>query len=360
MLGKLGTREMNLYFHGSRTDIPVLVLYNLDLQWTPQEITEAEEVTQVLIEAVRKEAHPVQGIALDHCDLAAVLKEYDPRKYIVFNWCEEIPGIPHSSALAARILEALGFTFTGADSYALALSQDKRLVKQALNSRKIPTPKWRIYPSFQKDDWNRFPAIVKPAFEHSSVGITRQAIVQTPVELDSRVHFVIDELQQPALVETFIDGREIHVGVVGNHALRMLPPAEIDFSCFEDIHDRLCTYEANFEKDSDVYNNTIPLIPATLSQSELDLLESTVFAAYRASSCRDYARMDLRLQDGVFYILDVNPNADICPENSLVRAADLAGLSYGNFASLLINLAAHRHPVFGKLFRLTENREVDG
>jgi D-alanine-D-alanine ligase len=321
---------------------------------------EAEEVTQVLIEAMRKEAHPVQRIALDHCDLAAVLKDYDPRKYIVFNWCEEIPGIPRSCALAARILESLGFTFTGADSYALTLSQDKRQVKQALNSRKIPTPKWRIYPSYQKDDWNLFPAIVKPAFEHSSVGITRQAVVQTPAELNSRVQYVIDDLQQPAIVENFIDGREFHVGVVGNRSLSMLPPAEIDFSGFEDIHDRLCTNEANFEKDSDAYKYTTPLIPAVLTQSELDLIEKTVFAAYRALNCRDYARMDLRLHDGVFYILDVNPNADLCPENSLVRAADLAGLPYGNFASLLINLAAHRHPVFGKLFRLTEKREVYG
>jgi D-alanine-D-alanine ligase len=350
---------MNIHFSGKCTDIPVLVLYNLDPQWTPDEIIEAEEVTQELIGAVRKEGHPVLGVSLEHCDLAAAMKKYSHRKYIVFNWCEEIPGISRSCALAARVLESMGFSFTGAASHALALSQDKRMVKQALHSSRIPTPEWRVYPSYQQDAWDRFPAIVKPAFEHSSFGITRQAVVQTPEELNARVRFVIDELHQPALVENFINGREFHVGVVGNRTLWMLPPAEIDFSSFEDIHDRLCTYEANFEKDSDVYKNAVPLIPASLTCSELDLLKTTVFAAYRATGCRDYARMDLRLQDGVFYILDVNPNADICPENSLVRAAEYIGLPYGGFASLLINLAAQRHPVFGKQVRLSEKRDGD-
>jgi D-alanine-D-alanine ligase len=339
---------MNFHFSKSRTDLPVLALYNLDPQWTLEEIREAEEITQKLIAAMREAGHPVLAVPLEDCDLAAVMKDYDPRQYIVFNWCEEIPGIPRSCALAARILESLGFIYTGAASHALVLSQDKRMVKQALHSRRIPTPEWRIYPSYQSETWDQFPAIVKPAFEHSSLGINRQAVVQTPAELNARVRFVIDELHQPAIVENFIDGREFHVGVVGNRVLSMLWPAEIDFSGFEDIHDRLCTYEANFDKDSDAYKKIVALLPASLSNRELGQMKATVFAAYRAMNCRDYARLDLRLQDGVFYVLDVNPNADLCPENSLVRAAGLAGLSYGEFASLLVNLAAQRHLVFRK------------
>jgi D-alanine-D-alanine ligase len=136
------------------------------------------------------------------------------------------------------------------------------------------------------------------------------------------------------------------VGVIGNGALRVLPAAEIDYSAFNDIHDRLCTYEANFDKDSLAYVYTIPKQPASLTHSQLCDLEAVVTAAYRATDCRDYARMDIRLRDGVFYVLDVNHNADICSDNSLVHGFELVGYSYGQFGSLLVNLAAHRHPRF--------------
>jgi D-alanine-D-alanine ligase len=168
-------------------------------------------------------------------------------------------------------------------------------------------------------------------------------------ELNKRVRYVFDELHQPALVEEFIDGREFHVGVIGNGALCVLPPAEIDYSSFEDIHDRLCTYEANFDKDSLAYKNTIPRLPASLKHRQLSNLEEVVIAAYRATDCRDYARIDIRKRDGVFYVLDVNHNADISSDNSLVQAAELIGYSYGQFGSFLVNLAAQRHPIFASL-----------
>jgi D-alanine-D-alanine ligase len=165
--------------------------------------------------------------------------------------------------------------------------------------------------------------------------------------LIQRVAYVIDKHHQPVIVEEFIDGREFHVGVVGNGTLHMLPPAEIDFSVFDDIHDRLCTYEANFVSTSVAYQSTIAKLPIDFTSEELACMESVVLGAYRATGCRDYARMDLRMRDGSFYILDVNHNADISPDGSLIRAAEMVGYTYGQFGSLLINLAAERHPVFG-------------
>jgi D-alanine-D-alanine ligase len=190
---------------------------------------------------------------------------------------------------------------------------------------------------------------VKPAFEHCGLGISRQSVVQSDKELNQRIRYVLDELQQPTIVEDFIDGREFHIGVVGNGVLTALPPAEIDYSKFEDIHDRLCTYEANFDKTSLAYQLTLPRLPVDLAEGELSQLEETVLAAYRTTACRDYARLDVRLQDGVFYVLDVNHNADISSDNSLVKAAAMVGLSHGQLGSLLINLAAQRHPVLGSV-----------
>ena len=339
----------NLIF---KPDLPVLMLYNVDPQWPVEDIRESIRLSDQLINALQGIGHTVSSACLETDNLPDLLRPYDPDEFIVFNWCEEIPGIPRSAALVAQELERRGFAYTGADSAALVLCQDKRRVKRRLQERGIPTPAWQVITSTQNADWNRYPAIVKPAFEHCSLGITRQAVVQTEAELLQRVRYVLEEMGQPALVEEFIDGREIHVGVIGNGAVRVLPPAEVDFSSFEDIHDRLCTYQANFDKTSLAYQSTIPRLPAVLTEDESSSLEKVVIAAYHTTDCRDYARLDLRLRDGIFYVLDVNHNADICPDSSLVIAAEMTGYPYGQFGSLLVNLAAQRHARFaGKATR---------
>jgi D-alanine-D-alanine ligase len=333
-------------FGNYRTDLPVLLLYNLDLSWCQEDILECLDLTNQLLNALVEVGHPVQAVCVQSAELESALEDFNPDEHLILNWCEELPGIPHSEYQVAQALERLGFTYTGTDSQALAVNQDKRQTKRLLRQWNIPTPKWQVYTSTRMIGWKRFPAIVKPAFEHCSFGITREAIVQTEADLIQRVDYVIGELQQPAIVEDFLDSREFHVGVIGNGELRVLPPAEIDYSSFIDIHDRICTYESNFDKKSLAYQLTLPKFPVFLTESQLASLEQIVIASFRATNCRDYARMDLRLQDEVFYVLDVNPNADISPDTSLVMAADLIGLSYGQFGSLLINFAAQRHNKF--------------
>lgn len=332
--------------NNSRTDLPLLLIANLDPSWPSQVIQDYDVETRFLINALIEVGHPIQDVCIQSADMETALESFNPDEFIVFNWCEELPSIPHSEYRVAESLERMGFTFTGADSSTLSLGQDKHKVKHILRSEQIPTPLWELLTSTREINWIRFPAIVKAAFEHCSYGITRESVVQSVAELNKRVQYVFDELHQPALVEEFIDGREFHVGVIGNGVLRVLPPAEIDYSSFEDIHDRLCTYEANFDKNSLAYQKTIPMLPASLTHNQLSNLEEVVIAAYRATDCRDYARMDIRLRDGVFYVLDVNHNADISTDSSLVLAAELTGYSYGQFGSLLVNLAAQRHPCF--------------
>ena len=330
-------------FGNCRTDLPVLLLYNIDPSWSQEDILDSRATTQQLVNALVEVGHPVQAVCVQSAELETVLAVFNPDENLILNWCEELPGISHSEYQVAQSLERMGFTFTGAGSYPLTLGQDKRRVKRLLQRRQIPTPVWQVYTSIRKIHWERFPAIVKPAFEHCSYGITRESVVQSTAELVQRIHHILDELHQPALVEDFIDSREFHVGVIGNGVLRVLPPAEIDYSSFDDIHDRLCTYESNFDKTSLTYQLTVPKLPAVLTNDQLCSLEEVVIAAYRATDCRDYARMDIRMRDSTFYILDVNHNADISPDTSLVLAAEMAGYSYGQFGSLLVNLAAQRH-----------------
>jgi D-alanine-D-alanine ligase len=343
-VGQPATRTI---FPSLKTDLPVLLLHNLDHSWPQCDIDLCIKLADLMRGSLQATGHPVIKERLENDQLASLLSSYNPAELIVFNWCEEVPGIPRSSWMVAQELERQGFTYTGADYPALVFSQDKRQVQQRLTDAGVPTPAWRIFYSTDEVRWEHFPAIVKPAFEHYSLGISRESVVLTLCELEERVNYVIDTHQQPVLVEEFIDGREFHVGVVGNANLQMLPPAEIDFSIYSDIHDRLCTYEANFEPTSYAYQNSFAKLPIYFSDAELCLLEKAVLGAYRATGCRDYARMDVRLRNGAFYILDVNHNADLSPDNSLIKAAEMIGYPYGDFASLLINLAAERHPVFG-------------
>jgi D-alanine-D-alanine ligase len=335
--------------------LPVLLLYDIDHCWTQEEIRESDDLSNTFANSLRGAGHKVTVACLQENNLQNLLNRHDPKDVIVFNWCEEVPGIPYSWALAAREVERGGFTFTGANSRALELGQDKRRIKRRLERSGIPTLMWQIYSSVHPINWAYFPAIVKPAFEHCSYGITRDAVVQTREELSSRISYILGELEQPAIVEEFIDGREFHVGVIGNTEEFVLPPAEIDFSAFDDIHDRLCTYEANYDKNSTAYQNTIPRLPALLTHRQLRDLEDVAIAVYRATDCRDYARIDIRLRNGVFYVLDVNHNADLSPDTSIVLGAQLIGYSYGQLGSLLINLAAQRHS-----FIAHKNQKIDG
>ncbi len=328
-----------------RTDLPILLIYNIDLTWSDQEIQESHTITQMMVDALIEVGHPVQEVCIHSADLEAALRGYSPDEYLVLNWCEELPGVPHSEAHVAQILERMGFTFTGANSLALFRSQDKPRVRRRLRRKCIPIPAWQVCTSPHIAKSVRFPSIVKPAFEHCSYGITRESVVQTEQELVNRVQYILEQFQQPAMVEDFIDGREFHVGVIGNRSLKVLPPFEIDYSSFADIHDRLCTYESNFDKSSQAYALTAPTLSVDLDPGQIRQIEEVVIAAYQAIGCRDYARMDLRLQDGIFFVLDVNPNADLSPDTSLALAAGQVGYPYGKLGSLLVNLAAKRHQI---------------
>jgi D-alanine-D-alanine ligase len=120
----------------------------------------------------------------------------------------------------------------------------------------------------------------------------------------------------------------------------------MDFSAIHDDRGRLCTYDSKHAPSSLDYQMIQLYLPAVLTPGEKQNLEAVALAAYRATNCRDYARLDIRQRDGTFYVLDINPNADISPDTSVTLSAGQAGFSYGSFASYLIGLAAHRHPAF--------------
>jgi D-alanine-D-alanine ligase len=327
-------------------DMPVLLLHNIDPAWEPDEADQALREVHVFESAYRETSRPLTVITIRDADISTRIRAYDPEKYLVFNWCEEIPGIPRSEALVAQVLDDLKFVYTGSPPDVLMLCWNKVTVKRLMDLHGIPTPGWRVYDSVKTDDWDCFPAIVKPSGEHCSFGLTTEAVVTTRDELSARVSYIIETFRQPALVEDFIDGREFHISLWGNESIEMLPPAEMDFGTFEDIRDRLCTYESKFRPGSRHYEKIGLQLPAPLTEVEQEKLRRTCISAYKVIGCRDYARLDVRLRDGVFYVLDINPNSDVSADASMACAAEAAGYTYGGMIGRIIGFAAQRHPSF--------------
>jgi D-alanine-D-alanine ligase len=325
------------------SDLPVLLIYDIDPSWTAAEQEAANRECRRLGFAMRRRGHSVRFLPLSDSDLPGVLATYEPRRVLVFNWCEGMPGVERSEPLVAETLERLRFTYTGASPETLRRCHDKAHVKNLLESCGVPTPAWKLDRAPAQDGWDHFPAIVKPAHEHCSNGVDRGAVVSNALELNARVAYIVDRFQQPALVEEFIDGREFHVPLLGNDPVEMLPPVEVDFSAFADVQDRLCSYDAKFTPESEAYRKIKCVAPARLSPEDMARLEGTCKAAYDALECRDYGRIDVRLRDGVFYVLDINPNADISADASIALAAGKAGYCYGALGTRVLECARQRH-----------------
>jgi len=331
-----------------RTDIPVLILHNIDPAWRPEEQCSVIDAVIQLKRHLEKEGHPVVDVPVTSDHLDKILQPYRAEDWVVFNWCEELPGKPRSDGRVAESLERLSFTFTGSSGKVLSFSWDKPACKSLLHQYGVPTPSWKVIDAKEADKWSRFPAIVKPAYEHCSVGITSDAVVMDQQALRNRIDFVKDTFKQPAIVEDFIDGREFHVTIWGNGVISSLPVAEMDFAAFQNTRDRLCTFDSKFTPGSVHYEKIELRIPAQLNPEQVLRINQTAITAYQAMGCRDYARIDLRLDTdgGIYHVLDVNPNADFSPDTSMAYSAEAAGMSYGVFASMMIHLAAQRHPAF--------------
>ena len=270
---------------------------------------------------------------------------YAPDEWLLFNWCEQYCDRPWTDAEIAAEIEALGYVFTGADSATMRFSMDKVLVRERLASAGVPIPSGRIYQDDRTSDWTIFPAIVKPANQHASYGISRASLVETPAELHQQVQHVLDEFGPPVIVEEFIDGREIHVAMLGNREIEVLPPLEIDYTLFDQMRDRIYTNEAKFDKESEPYHLAKFLCPAPLDKATQARLEEVARLAYRVTGCRDYGRIDARLRDGKPVVLDVNPNADLTFESDHAIGTKMLGWTYGQLAARIVEHASERWPV---------------
>lgn len=273
-------------------------------------------------------------------EVIRALKAYKPD--VVVNLSEGFMGESIFEMHVPSILELLGIPYTGSPPLTLGLCKNKGLTKAILKANNIPTPKYRIMEGFKNPRGLRFPLIVKPLREDASIGITRRSFVKSVADLESQVKYINRVYNQPALVEEYINGREFNVSVLGNEEPTVLPISEIIFE-FED-EPKIVDYAAKWLKDSDEYAKTKPVCPAELSDDLRSEITETALKAYRALECRDYARIDMRLDSGsgVLYVLEVNPNPDLSPEAGFARSLRAAGMRFEDFISMIIRFALSR------------------
>ncbi|MDY0291658.1 MAG: ATP-grasp domain-containing protein [Desulfuromonadaceae bacterium] len=262
---------------------------------------------------------------------------------LVFNLCEGFWGQSSREMHVAALLELLGLTHTGSPPLTLGLTQNKALTKDLLVRHKLPTPNYLLLepgaalPQQLELSW---PLIVKPCLEDASIGIGAESVVSDLRALLNRIAYIHAQYRQGALVEEFIAGREFNAAVIGDCALEALPVAEI---CFQSgLERQIVSYAGKWLEDSTAYVATAPVCPALVSAQEAEAIQAVALRACHLLGCRDYARVDIRMRDGIPYILEVNANPDISPDAGLARAAHAAGLEYPALIGRILELSLTR------------------
>ena len=320
---------------------------------------DSEKTANALVEAIRSGGHTCEFLEGD-ITLYDTVRKFKPD--ICFNICEGHFGDAREAQIPA-LLEMLRIPYTGSKVMTLSLALDKPMTKRVLHYHELPTPPFQVFERVDEpiNDDMTFPMFVKPSHEGTGMGVSSKSIVRNEEELREQVSFVMGKYKQTALVEKFIEGREVTLGLVGNllgpaarrlpddesapriwEGLEFLPPMEVDLKPFV---------------DSDiVYGNRLKveladqltyLCPAPLPQEFIDDLEWYTAAVFRVTGGRDVSRVDFRLDindNWKPYILEINPLPGLSPGISdLVIEAAAKGIDHAQLVNMILDTALKRY-----------------
>jgi len=265
---------------------------------------------------------------------------------LIFNIVECVENESIQEMNVASVYELLKIPYTGASPLTLGMALNKPLVKEILSYHGIKTPKFQVFRSPEKIVLNedmQFPLFVKPSREDASVGVEDGSVVYNLSTLRRRVRYIFQEFDQPALVEEYIDGRELNVAIIGSRKPLVLPISEIDFSGLTEGMHRIVTYEAKWMHGTIAYEGTKGVCPAPLTPTQESKIKDIALRCFEIFGCRDYARIDFRLtKEGVPYVLEVNPNPDISDDAGFARSARAYGFTFPEVVGKIVESALER------------------
>lgn len=337
----------------------IVVAYNRDFEGAEADPEnkareDIREIAENIVRILEGAGYEASGLGVTNDVQAAVVAVRERAPAVVFNLCESIHGDNRFESLLPLLLELDGISYTGSGPFALSLALRKDKTKEILRARGVPAPRGVLVERAGAGGLElRFPLIVKPAREDASVGISSASVVRDPAALEARVAHVLEHYRQPALVEEYVEGREIYVSLLGRPGERpqIFPFFEIDFSDMPADRPRIVSFEGKWVESSVEYKGTRPVRCEGLTPAQRARIAETALAAFEAIELRDYARIDIRLAaDGTPYVIDVNPNCDLSDlAGGFSKAARAGGLAYKDVILRIVELAlarrAHADPI---------------
>jgi D-alanine-D-alanine ligase len=298
------------------------------------------ETVDALKAAIEARGHSVVKLGGGREFLNNVISE---KPDFVFNISEGLGSYRSREAQVPSVLEMLDIPYSGADPQCLAVCLDKNLTKKLVALEDIPTPVWRVIDreNVKSLDWAALPspAFVKPVWEGSSKGIRLNSLIREPEQIKSAVTQLLQQYSQPVLVEEFISGEEVTVGIVGNN-----PPKLVGIMRVVPRR-KNAQFVYSLEVKRDYLNLVDYECPAKLSKTILKDIEKYALKAFQVLECRDFSRVDFRIgADGTPYFLEINPLAGLNPRSSdLIIMAKLMGLAYNDLIGSILDAAMKRY-----------------
>jgi D-alanine-D-alanine ligase len=282
------------------------------------------------------------GVSDDLTDLRRAITEWKPD--IVFNLLEEFDGIVTYDQHVVAFLELMRQPYTGCNPRGMLLSRDKVLSKQLLSYHRVPTPQFMLFPrgkTPRPPKRLRYPMFVKSSTEDASLGIAHASVVSDERQLKERIEFIHEQTHSDALVEEYIEGRELYVGVIGNDRLKVLPVWEMRFGSLPEKLPAIATRKVKWDRSYQKKYDITTAAAENLSAETVTRLEQLSKRIFRALHLTGYARMDFRLRDdGALYALEANANPNLSAGEDFAQSALNAGMKYPDVLHRILKLGA--------------------
>jgi len=295
-----------------------------------------------VIQALKRAGHDVRPIGLRDKlgELRQQILGWQPQ--VAFNIIEEFHGVSTYEQHVVSFLELMRQPYTGCNPRGLLLAHYKALGKKIMAYHRIPTPRFFVAQrsrAFKPPRRVNYPLFVKSATEDASLAISQASVVRDEKKLCERVQFVHEQTQSDALVEEYIEGREVYVGVIGNRRLQTLPPWELTFASLGNgtapIATRKVKWDPRYQRQHGVTTQEAKDLPEGTRESLARISKKV----YRVLDLSGYARIDFRIrEDGQIFCLEANPNPNIAEGEDLAASASAAGITYGSLLERIINL----------------------